>query len=258
MFHYNTDLEWQKFGDRDPYFAVLTDKSYQTHNLNEQTKEEFFQTGYHYVFHILTKIREHLNPHYIPRQALDFGCGVGRLVIPLAEIAASVTGVDISEAMLHEARKNCQERRINNVCFLTSDDNLSLLPYQYDFIHSFIVFQHLPVKRGEYLFQRLIDHLADEGIAVIHFTYARDQMSYKRKLFFLISQIKKYIPFAKRGINLIRGRNIFAPDMQMNVYNLNYLFYIIQKNHIQNCYIEYTNHGGELGVLIYFQKPKTE
>jgi len=205
----------------------------------------------------LTKIREHFNPNYPFRQALDFGCGVGRLVIPLADVAESVTGVDISEAMLHEARKNCQERKINNVRFLTSDDNLSLLRYQYDFIHSFIVFQHLPVKRGKRLFQKLINHLADEGVGVIHFTYAREQMNNKRKIFFLISQIKKYIPFAKNGINLIRGRNIVAPEMQMNVYHLNHLFYIIQKNHIHNCYIEYTNHGGELGVLIYFQKPKT-
>ncbi|PSO50104.1 MAG: hypothetical protein BRC33_04235 [Cyanobacteria bacterium SW_9_44_58] len=49
MFHHNTDLEWQKFGNRDPYFAVITDKNYQTGNLNDQNKEEFFQTGYNYI-----------------------------------------------------------------------------------------------------------------------------------------------------------------------------------------------------------------
>ncbi len=81
-------------------------------------------------------------------RALDFGCGVGRLVIPLSKIAESVTGVDVSESMLNEAISNCDNQNVNNANFIKADDNLSMLSGKYDFIHSYIVFQHIPTKRA--------------------------------------------------------------------------------------------------------------
>src|SRR5207248_7175952 len=38
------------------------------------------------------------------RRALDFGCGTGRSTRFLRDLGLEVTGVDISQAMLHEAR----------------------------------------------------------------------------------------------------------------------------------------------------------
>lgn len=45
------------------------------------------------------------------------------------------------------------------------------------------------------------------------------------------------------------------PEMQMNPYNLNEIFFIIQTAGASNIYIEFTDHGGELGVCLCFQKP---
>jgi 2-polyprenyl-3-methyl-5-hydroxy-6-metoxy-1,4-benzoquinol methylase len=138
MLYNNSDDEWEKFGKDDPYYGVVSDDKYRNTNLTTDAKEVFFMSGLDYVEHILQKIRQHINPVFSIKRALDFGCGVGRLVIPLSKLSENVTGIDISDSMLCEARKNCDSRDIKNVTLLKSDDCLSLLSGKYDFIHSFI------------------------------------------------------------------------------------------------------------------------
>ncbi|MFH1313761.1 MAG: class I SAM-dependent methyltransferase [Candidatus Eisenbacteria bacterium] len=249
MFNGSTDREWEKFGRDDPYFSVISDDKFRERNLTDENREDFFRSGYVYIDTICTKSREHIDPTFTIKQALDFGCGVGRLVIPLSDVAETVTGVDVSDSMLDEAKKNCETRSIKNVILVKSDDNLSSLTGKYDFIHSFIVFQHIPVPRGERIFKNLIDHLEDGGICVVHFTYAKVHRIRK-----LVSLVKNNVPLAKNFVNLIKGREFVAPQMQMNSYNLNRLFLVMQQSNVCECYFEYTNHGGELGVILYFKK----
>ena len=251
MFNSNTDKAWEKFGKNDPYFGVLTHSKYQKSNLTNENKEEFLNSGYIYIDSVLKKIKKHLDIDYQIIKALDFGCGVGRLIIPLAELAEKVTGIDVSVSMLNEAQKNCEARSLKNVSLLKSDDNLSLLKDKYNFVHSFIVFQHIPVKRGERIFEKLMAHLEDGGVCIIHFTYAKNYYIQK-----IVPFIKNTIPFAKNLVNLIKGRTFFAPQMQMNAYDLNKLFFIMQKSNIYEFHAEYTNHGGDLGIIVYFKKPK--
>lgn len=250
MFNSDTDNEWEKFGKDDPYYGVLTHDKFRKNNLTTENKEEFFKSGSGYIDEVLEKTRRHIDKNFTIKKALDFGCGVGRLVIPLANVSQEVTGVDVSDSMLREAKINCEERSIKNVAFVKSDDGLSLLDGKYDFIHSFIVFQHIPVIRGEQILENLISRLEDDGICVVHFTYE------KRKKKPMVSFIKKYIPLANNVDNLLIGRKFFAPQMQMNPYDLNRLFSIIQKANVLDCYTEFTNHGGNLGIVVYFKKPK--
>ena len=67
----------------------------------------------------------HLGIKCAQKSSLDFGCGVGRLIIPFARVFEHVTGVDISPAMLEIAQRNCLEQGIHNVEFVRSDDELS-------------------------------------------------------------------------------------------------------------------------------------
>ena len=250
MFNSNSDRDWEKFGRDDPYFGVISHVKFCKLNLTDERKEEFFETGVTYIDNLLTKIRQHIDEDYTIKKALDFGCGVGRLVIPLANVSQEVTGIDVSDSMLNEARKNCKARAVKNVVFSKSDDNLSSLHGKYDFIHSYIVFQHIPVKRGEKLFNKLIGHLESDGVGVIHFTYNK-----ATKFGRLIPFLKRYVPLLSNFINLIRGRTFFAPQMQMNAYDLNRLFLSIQKANVPNCFLEFTNHRGVLGMILYFKKP---
>jgi len=251
MFNSNTDKEWEKYGRNDPYFGIITHEKFHKYNLTDESKEKFFESGFTYINDVLNKIRQHINERFTIKNALDFGCGVGRLVIPLANEAQEVTGVDVSDSMLNEAKKNCEARAVKNVIFKKSDDNLSSLHKMYNFIHSFIVFQHIPVARGEKLFKNLIEHLEPNGVCVVHFTYK--QAADPRKF---IPFARRYIPLSVNFINLVKGRGFFAPCMQMHTYDLNRLFLVIQKTNILNCYMEFTDHGGHLGIVVYFKQSK--
>lgn len=249
MINGNTDREWERFGATDPYYGVMTDEKYRKGNLTPRARETFFKSGEEHIAKVMGSIRRHIDSTYAPRKALDFGCGVGRLVIPLAKLAEHVVGVDISESMINEAKRNCESVSVRNVMFLRSDDNLSQLNERYDLIHSYIVFQHLPVHRGEAIFKRLLQRLENGGVCVVHFTYAK-----RSRIAIAISWVKSHIPTAKNFINLIRGRPFFAPQMAMYSYDLNRLLFLVQQQQIRDFYAEYTDHGGELGILLYFRK----
>lgn len=249
MFNSSTDREWEKYGATDPYFGVFTHEKYRKTQLTQEDKAAFFRSGHDYLMAILSSVRTHLDPAFHPSNTLDFGCGVGRLVIPLAAISENVVGLDISSSMLNEAKLNCDAHALTNVSLIKSDDELSSLQGKFDFIHSIIVFQHIPVKRGVQIFKNLLTHLADGGICVLHFTFAaRTSRTTK-----LLALIKTYLPLGGYLINLLRGRDWSSPNMQMNSYDLNKIFLLIQEIHVNNFYAEYTDHGGYRGLLIYFK-----
>jgi hypothetical protein len=70
----------------------------------------------------------------------------------------------------------------------------------------------------------------------------------------IITLAKKYIPLLINFINIFKGRRFLEPHMQMNYYNVNYLLLEIQKINVVDFYSEFTNHGGAMGVTIYFRK----
>ena len=265
----STDMEWERWGKEDPYYGVITKEKFRSKNLTPEVKHDFFESGYEHIARILRGCREHIDGDFAPKKALDFGCGTGRLVIPLARIAESVVGIDVSESMLKECRKNCDEQHLTNVTLVKSDDDLSGVEGKYDLIHSYIVFQHIPVYRGLHILAKLVEHLEVGGIGAIQILYAKTVTA--KELFLppppppsdtvviwhavknILRPIKRMIikPPAPPPSDELR-----EPEIQMNPYNVNALLYLIQSLGTKKIYIELTNHGGEMGVLCYFQKPK--
>lgn len=79
----STDKAWEKLGKRDPYFGVLPDEKFSTSKIHEN-RAEFFQTGRQTIAHIIKRYEAHFGS--LPRgRALDHGCGVGRLALPLTQ-----------------------------------------------------------------------------------------------------------------------------------------------------------------------------
>ena len=171
---------------------------------------------------VVGNIKSHIDPNFSPDKSLDFGYGVGRLFIPISKFPSNVVGVDISQSMLDEAKLNCGKMNIRNPDFLQSVDNIMELGSSFDFIHSFIVFQHIPAKRGLPLFKTPLHLQKEGGICVVHFTYAKTRW-YFNPAYWII----KHIPLVKYLINLIKRRSLSEPQAQMNDYNLNKLFKII-------------------------------
>jgi SAM-dependent methyltransferase len=82
----------------------------------------------------------HLRPE---ASALEIGCGVGRLLIPLARRVARVGGVDISPVMIETSRAYLASAP--NVSARLTDGTLAgAADASLDFVFSFIVFQHIP------------------------------------------------------------------------------------------------------------------
>jgi SAM-dependent methyltransferase len=82
----------------------------------------------------------HLGPE---ASALEIGCGVGRLLIPLARRVTHVVGVDISPVMIETSRAYLAS--VPNVSARLTDGTLSgVEDASLDFVYSFIVFQHIP------------------------------------------------------------------------------------------------------------------
>lgn len=259
----STDIEWERWGKKEPYFGVLTDEKFRSRNLTEEAKEEFFATGKQHVDQVINICRTHFDQGFSPKRILDFGCGVGRLVVPFAGLGEYVVGLDVSESMLKEAARNCNIYSVRNVDLIHSDDNLSSLDGRFDLIHSFIVFQHIPVERGRRIFGNLLHHLADGGICAIQITYSKAIFSNSNGvppekptkagplIITWLRAIKRLV--MNQPKNKVPNQD---PEMQMNPYNVNELFFIIQALGIHDIYLEFTDHGGEFGIFLYFRKPK--
>src|SRR5258708_37829538 len=83
----STDVAWEEWGRRDPYFGVITDPKFRRGGLNEDAKREFFGDGETLVKYLFATIQRHIDPQFAPKNILDFGCGVGRLLVPFARLA---------------------------------------------------------------------------------------------------------------------------------------------------------------------------
>jgi len=77
--------------------------------------------------------------------ALEIGCGVGRLLRPLAARASRVIGVDISPAMVEQGRTLLAD--LPQVTLQVTEGRLDgIADASLDLVYSFAVFQHIPAK----------------------------------------------------------------------------------------------------------------
>jgi len=241
----STDDAWRQWGRQDPYFAVITDPKYRSDRLNEAARKDFFDTGRWHAEYVLDACRRYVSPGFQPKRALDFGCGVGRVALPLSELVDEVVGLDISRDMLAEAARNAESMGRQNVSWLLSDDGLSALEGSFDLVHSCITFQHIEMPRGRAIFGKLLERLSPGGAAAIQLTYGK---------VYHAERFGQPPVVAPQGSPASRSASA-DPEMQMNVYNLNELAFLMQQSGVESFHARFTNHGGELGVFLFFGKP---
>jgi 2-polyprenyl-3-methyl-5-hydroxy-6-metoxy-1,4-benzoquinol methylase len=246
-----SDQNWEHFGEHDPYWAVVTQDKFKRSNLNQDSLDEFFASGENWISDTFAKIRHTLDASFAPRTGLDFGCGVGRLLVPLARRLEYVVGVDVSPAMLKEAQQNCVNYGFSNYDLILGDVALSRVTTQFDIVTSFIVFQHIPFEHGIKTFQRLVDLVTPNGFGVLHILYSKDSYTsayLKQNLKDIECIIHEPYFYAQNF------KNARSPVMLMNPYDLNYVFHVLQIAGITSMHVEFTDHGGEFGVTLFFGK----
>jgi SAM-dependent methyltransferase len=132
-------LDWERLAEADAMWAVLTSPEEKGGAWNT---DRFFATGEAEIAAVLA-VADRLRPLERGR-ALDFGCGVGRLTRALGTRYREAVGVDISEAMVAQAR---QLNESFPQCQFVVNDAPDLDRFEsdsFDFVYSNIVLQHLP------------------------------------------------------------------------------------------------------------------
>jgi SAM-dependent methyltransferase len=241
----NSDREWEAYGAENPYFGVLSNARFLKENLTDEARLVFWQSGQNDIETVFKNIRQHIDPEFQPRRALDFGCGVGRLLFPISARCEHATGVDVSPSMLAEAKTQAAIKAIDNLSFIESSDCSELGENTFCFVHSYIVFQHIPEAKGYAILDRLLAGLRSGGIGVLHFTFSSKNFWYWK--------IVRKVPFNKQLRNVFQGKPLNTPRMQMNEYDLNLIMKKLWSHGVSNCYAAFSDHG-VVGVTLYFKK----
>jgi trans-aconitate methyltransferase len=233
---------WQRIGEEDPYWGVLSTDDFHADRLSEDTRAAFFKTGQDHLEHVLATIRL-LRPAFQPRRALDFGCGVGRVTIAMTRTCPDVVGVDVSAAMLAEARRNAERAGVSIQLRHHPEGT-------FDFIHAHIVFQHIKVGRGLQLARDLVSRLNSGGAGMLNFPYWREASSFRK----LAHWLRSCVPFVHNLGNFIQGKPWRQPLIMMNAYNASSLLREFRLAGATSTLVEYRDAGGYRHALFYIFK----
>jgi ubiquinone/menaquinone biosynthesis C-methylase UbiE len=98
---------------------------------------------------------------------LDMGCGTGRFTIPLAERAASVSGLDMSPAMLAANRKKLADHGLDADL---REGDMADLPFpdaSFDVVVSMLALMHIPRQDRQQVFREVARVLRPGGRLLI-------------------------------------------------------------------------------------------
>jgi len=157
------------------YWSVLTNPDYKG-KLAASTKDRFLSTGrgdFERIERICRLVGYDLKAC---KSYLEYGCGVGRLVVNLPASIGTVNCVDFSAAHLNEARRNINRKNCPQAFAfyqIESWQDLRCLPRGQDVIHSCIVLQHNTPPVIERTIAQLLQMLALGGLAVLHVPIAK-------------------------------------------------------------------------------------
>jgi ubiquinone/menaquinone biosynthesis C-methylase UbiE len=154
--------DWVDLGTADPLWAVLVDPERRNGGWD---CEAFYATGSAEVAAALDRAAA-LGARPGRALALDFGCGVGRLSVALAEHVHAVIGVDVSGPMIAQARRHDTTGRCTFI--VNEAQDLSLLDDAgVDIVYSSLVLQHIPAPYNALFLGELLRVLRPGGLLVV-------------------------------------------------------------------------------------------
>jgi ubiquinone/menaquinone biosynthesis C-methylase UbiE len=188
---------WDRFARKDPMWAILTSPGTEG---GKWDREAFLRSGDEHVAGLVRYLDGiGLGLPARRERALDFGCGIGRLTLPLASHFRHVDGIDISELMLRQAAElNGIPDRVTY--HHNQTDDLGRFPADsFDFVYTYITLQHVEPKYAKRYIEEFVRILHPEGLAVFHVpTAVRNRRERLRQaipeVFALVGMLRRGIP----------------------------------------------------------------
>jgi len=106
--------------------------------------------------------------------ALDFGCGMGRMIKRMAPLFCRVDGVDIAASNIEAAKRYTAGLREQPRFFVNNGRDLSgIADGSYQFVYSTIAMHHIPVHAIRMSLLREFHRVLSEGRIAIQMVYSR-------------------------------------------------------------------------------------
>ena len=205
---------WEQLAKDDAWRAVLTNVDGRAIAGNAEARDAFYRSGEEHIERIFSAIRAHFGETHF-EVGVDFGCGVGRLVVPLARRCSRVIGTDIAPTMLSIAADHLEAEGVSNATLQPSQDFVRE-GTPIDLFHSFLVLQHIWPDDGMRILRDVLPRIRAGGIAAFHVPYWVGGKLPR----FPFRWARTHVPFFNAVANVVRGVPAHTPFMQMNAYDL--------------------------------------
>jgi SAM-dependent methyltransferase len=242
----DTATDWEKLARDNAYWAVLNEKQF-AGRPTADTLAAFFARGVRDVKGFQSEIKRIFPEFSAPfTRIIDFGCGVGRLLIPMAREARHAFGIDVSETMRELTIENALSFGLTNVTCLADCSDLLKVGVKANWVNGYLVFQHIEPRRGYYILNDLLQCVAAGGYVSLHFPlfktsdrreYFNDRVMYFRNDYYYTETV------------FIDRDNYEHPDIQMYDYDANTLIALFHKNEIDRVHL--IHDGSMSGIHSY-------
>jgi SAM-dependent methyltransferase len=160
-----TAAVWTRLGQEAPHWSVLTQDQFRPAYIAE-TRAAFYASGERDRALVSGTLARHgLSPADLPR-LVEFGCGVGRASLALAQDFREVIACDISPSHMALGRRAASEAGRGNIGWFHSTAERPMPGGRHDLWFSRLVLQHNPPPAMAWLLATAFGRLAPGGVAM--------------------------------------------------------------------------------------------
>lgn len=159
-----TAREWERLGEQEPAWSVLSADAYKKTGAGT-VPPSFYVSGENEAKRLIGALRRNgYSPPF--KTGVEYGCGIGRVSIPLSRFCEALYAYDISNAHLAMAEHRAKECSAENIKFTQISHPGQQLQSGYDLYYSALVFQHNPPPVISRLIRQALEGLSPGGVAV--------------------------------------------------------------------------------------------
>ena len=239
--------DWEDLASVDLYWSILSDPAKQHGGWVQQ---DYLDSGVAEVDARLARATE-LGHRLANRDALDFGCGAGRLTRALASRFERAVGIDIAAPMIAAAQRLCMD--LENCRFVLNDEpDLRVFDdTSFDLVFTTIVLQHLPNRAAIRAYLREFVRVTRPGGLIVFQLPSdipiRHRLQLRRRVYRLLRGVGVPVSTLYRTLGLQPIRMQFMPKTE--VVSL-----------LENCgaralAIDETPVGGIVSAVYYVTRP---